>query len=147
MDFNQLLDIGITLAVVVGLGALFFFYFNKASAKVEKAVYTGLKYLPSALNFLKRFVKDDEGTFGTYDAMELMARVSDRIKATIEDPTNVSFEDVEEEVFEIVRDELAAYKHLPGVPDLGDSVIRTQVKVVFEGIQRALIEDRTRNDS
>jgi len=145
MDFSQIVDIAMTLGGVIALAVLFFFYFT--NAKVRKAVDAALKYLPFILNFAKRFVKDKKGEFDTYDAMELMARVSARIRETVEDPTNKSFEDVEEEVFDIVRDELAQYKNLPGAPDLDDPAIRVQVKVVFQGVQRALVEDRTRNDS
>ncbi len=142
---DQLYDIGVPLVGVISLSALFFFYFT--NAKVRSGVDKGLKYLPFVLNFAKRFVKDDKEEFDTYDAMELMSRVSARIRETVEDPTNKRFEDVEEEVFDIVRNELEQYKNLPGVPDLDDPAIRVQVKVVFQSIQRALIEDRTGSDS
>jgi len=142
---DQLYDIGVPLVGVISLSVLLFFYFT--NAKVKSAVNTGLKYLPFVLTFAKRFVKDKKGEFDTYDALELMARVSARIRETVEDPTNKRFEDVEEEVFDIVRDELAQYKNLPGAPDLEDPAIRVQVKVVFQSVQRALIEDRTGSDS
>jgi len=145
MGINELLDIAIPLVGVIGLAVLFFFYFT--NAKVKSVVNQGLKYLPFILTFAKRFVKDKKGEFDTFDAMEVMARVATRIKETVEDPTNKTFEDVEEEVFDIVRDELAQYKNLPGTPDLSDPAIRVQVKVVFESVQRALLEDSTRDDS
>jgi len=145
MGINELLDIAITLVGVIGLAVLFFFYFT--NAKVKSVVNQGLKYLPFILTFAKRFVKDKKGEFDTFDALEVMARVSTRIKETVEDPTNKTFEDVEEEVFDIVRDELAQYKNLPGTPDLDDPAVRVQVKVVFESVQRALVEDSTRDDS
>lgn len=145
MGINELLDIAITLVGVIGLAVLFFFYFT--NAKVKSVVNQGLKYLPFILTFAKRFVKDKKGEFDTFDAMEVMARVATRIKETVEDPTNKTFEDVEEEVFDIVRDELAQYKNLPGTPDLSDPAIRVQVKVVFQSVQRALLEDSTRDDS
>jgi hypothetical protein len=145
MGINELLNIAIPLVGVIGLAILFFFYFT--NAKVKSVVNQGLKYLPFVLTFAKRFVKDKKGEFDTFDAMEVMARVSTRIKETVEDPTNKTFEDVEEEVFDIVRDELAQYKNLPGVPDLDDPAIRVQVKVVFQSVQRALVEDSTRDDS
>jgi len=142
---DQLYDIGVPLVGVISLTALFFFYFT--NAKVRSGVDKGLKYLPFVLNFAKRFVKDDKDEFDTYDAMDLMSRVSARIRETVEDPANKRFEDVEEEVFDIVRDELEYYKNMPGVPDLDDPAIRVQVKVVFQSIQRVLIEDRTGSDS
>ncbi len=139
MDFSQILDILKVLGGVVGLSVLFFFYFT--NAKVRSAVDKGLKYLPFVLSFAKRFVKDKKGVFDTYDALELMTRVSARIKETVEDPTNKRFEDVEEEVFDILRDELAQYKNLPGAPDLNDPAVRIQVKVVFQSVQRALLDE------
>jgi hypothetical protein len=145
MGINELLDIAIPLVGVIGLAVLFFFYFT--NAKVKSAVDQGLKYLPFVLTFAKRFVKDKKGEFDTFDALEVMARVSTRIRETVEDPTNKTFEDVEEEVFDIVRDELAQYKNLPGAPDLDDPAVRVQVKVVFQNVQRALVEDSTRDDS
>ena len=145
MGLNELLNIVVPLLGVIGLTVLFFFYFT--NAKVKSAVNKGLKYLPLVLNFARSFVKDKKGEFDTYDTLELMSRVSVRIRETVEDPTNKSFEDVEEEVFDIVRDELAQYKNLPGVPDLDDPAVRVQVTVVFEAVQRALLEDRTSNDS
>jgi hypothetical protein len=139
MGLNDLIDIAIPLSGVIGLGVLFFFYFT--NTKVTNAVNSVLKYMPFALSFVKKFVKDKKGEFDTYDAMELLSRVSIRIRETIEDPTNKQFEDVEEEVFDIVRDELAQYKNLPGVPNLDDPAIRVQVQVVFESIQKALLEN------
>lgn len=139
MDFHEILDILTVLGGVVGLSVLFFFYFT--NAKVKNVVDRGLTYLPLILNFAKRFVKDKKGEFDTYDAMELLSRVSLRIRETIDDPTNKSFEDVEEEVFDILRDELAQYKNLPGTPDLDDPAIRVQVKVVFQSIQKALLDE------
>ena len=124
---------------------MFFFYFT--NAKVKGVLDSGLKYVPMVLTFAKGFVKDKEGVFDTFDALELMSRVSARIKETVDDPTNKSFADVEEEVFDIVRDELAQYKNLPGVPDLDDPAVRVQVKVVFESIQRAISEDTTSGNS
>lgn len=139
MDFNEILDILTVLGGAVSLSVLFFFYFT--NAKVKNVVDQGLKYLPLVLNFAKRFVKDKKGEFDTYDAMELLSRVSIRIRETVDDPTNKSFEDVEEEVFDILRDELAQYKNLPGTPDLDDPAIRVQVKVVFQSVQKALLDE------
>ncbi len=139
MDFNEILDILTVLGGAISLSVLFFFYFT--NSKVKNVVDQGLKYLPMVLTFAKRFVKDKKGEFDTYDALELLSRVSLRIRETVDDPTNKSFEDVEEEVFDILRDELAQYKNLPGTPDLDDPAIRVQVKVVFESIQKALLDE------
>ncbi len=145
MSLNEILDIVMVLAGVIGLGVLFFFYFT--NAKVRGYIDLGLKYLPMVLTFAQKIVKDKKGVFDTYDSLQLLARVSERIKTTIADPANRSFEDVQDEVFDIVRDELAQYKNLPGTPDLSDPAIQMQVKVVFQSIVRALGEDSARNDS
>lgn len=135
MDFNQLLDIIITLGGGIGLAMLFFFYFT--NSKVKNAVDIILNRLSFILNFAKRFVKDKKGEFDIYDALELMTRVSGRIKETVENIENTRFEDVEEEVFDIIRDELSQYKNLPGTPELDDPAI----KMVFQSIQRALLDE------
>jgi hypothetical protein len=145
MDIKDLLDIAIPLVGVIGLGVLFFFYFT--NEKVRNIADKGLQYIPFLLTFAKRFVTDKKGEFDTYDALELLTKVSERIKATVTDPENKTFADVEQEVFDIVREELEYYKNLPGVPDLSDPALRIQVEVVFQNIQRALSEDRTRDDS
>ncbi len=138
MDFNNLVEIATSLVGIVGVALLFFFYFTKA--KVRKVVDPVLKYLPFILDLLSRFVKDKENKFDTHEALELLASVSARVKETVEDITNKNFEDVEEEVFEIVRDELARYAGLPGVPSFDDPALKVQVKVVFEAIKRALLD-------
>ena len=146
MDLNELLDIAKVLAGVIGVSVLLYFYFTKPGVKA--AVDKGLKFLPTILGLAKGFVKDKKGQFDTYDALELLDRVSRKIRETVEDPTNKTFADVEEEVFEIVRTELAYYKNLPGAPSLDDPAVKAQVKVVFEAVQRALAdEDRTGDDS
>lgn len=145
MDLNELLDIAKVLGSVVGLSVFLFYYFTSPGFKA--AVNKGLKFLPGILTFAKTFVKDKKGEFDTYDALELMGRVSQKIRETIEDPTNKTFADVEDEVFEIVQAELAQYKNLPGVPDLDDPAIKVQVQVVFEAIQKALIDENRTSDN
>lgn len=145
MNFSEILEVVEYLGAVVGLALLFFFYFR--NPKFKKAVNSGLKYLPSLLRFGASLKKDVKGVFDTHDALVLMGRVSDRIRTTISDPANKKFEDVEKEVFEIVSQELARYKNLPGVPSLDDPAIRVQVQVVFEAVQRAMSENTTRDDS
>ncbi len=139
MNLNELLDIAMILGGVIGLVVLFFFCFT--NEKVKNAVNIALAYLPAVLTMALKFVKDKKGVFDTYDALTLMASVSERIRTTIDDPTNKTFADVEEEVFDIVRDELAKYKNLPGVPQLDDPAVRVQVRVVFQAIQKALLDE------
>lgn len=139
MDFSQILELLETLGAVVALVVFFFFYFR--SPKFKAGVNKVLKFLPLALKVLAGRVKDTPGVFDKHDALMVMSRVSDRIRTTVQDPTNTAFEDVEDEVFEIVRDELAKYAGMPGVPDLEDPAIKTQVQVVFEAVKRAMSED------
>ncbi len=139
MDFDQILEVIQGLVIIVGIAFVFFFYFKNPVFK--QTVNQALKFLPSLLPFLQRFTTDKEGVFDKYDALAVISRVSSRIKIAIEDPQNKKFEDVEDEVFEIVRDELVVYKDMPGVPDLDDPAIRAQVRVVFESIKRAMSED------
>jgi hypothetical protein len=145
MNLNEILEILKSLGFVVALGVFFFFYFR--NPKFKGIVNDAVKFLPSLLRAGASLKKDTKGVFDGHDALVLMGRVADRIKTTIDDPSNKSFEDVEQEVFDIVRQELARYKNLPGVPKLDDPAIRVQVKVVFEAIQRAMREDPTRDDS
>lgn len=146
MSLNDLLEIAKVLAGVVGLSVLLYYYFTHPGFK--SAINKGLNFLPTLLGLVKGFVKDKKGKFDTYDALELMERVSYRIRETVEDPTNKTFVDVEDEVFEIVRCELSYYGNLSGVPNLDDPAVRAQVKVVFEAIQRALADENpTRDDS
>jgi hypothetical protein len=146
MDFNELLDIIKVLVGVIGVSVLLYFYFTNPGFR--SVLNKGFNFLPFLLTFAKRFVTDTEGKFDSYDALELLERVSSRIKETVEDPSNVEFVDVEEEVFTIVRDELRHYQKLEGVPDLNDPEIRVQVKVVFDSIKKAVAnENRTGDDS
>jgi len=145
MNFDQILDIGKSLGSIIALAAFFFFYFRNESFR-EK-VKGLMKYIPMVASFAASKVEDQKGVFDAHDALVVLGNVSARIQATIADPANKSFEDVQDDVFDIVRDELAKYKNLPGVPDLDDPMIQVQVRVVFEGIQRASSEDTTGNDS
>jgi hypothetical protein len=145
MQFSELLELAQVLGGVLALSLFFFFYFRNDSFR-EKA-NGALKFLPSILGFAASRVEDKKGEFDAHDILMVMSRVSARIQATIQDPENKEFEDVQDEVFEIVRDELAKYEGMKGVPDLDDPVIKTQVRVVFEGIQRAASANPAGNDS
>ena len=116
MSWNEILhNIIVPLVGMVGVSFLLYFYFTKAKFKV--AIDKGLQFLPTALSFATSLVKDKKGQFDKYDALELLGRLSAAIKETVENPENVTFVDVEAEVFEIVRKELAYYENLPGAPD------------------------------
>jgi hypothetical protein len=146
MTIKDILDILITLVPIIGIALLFFFYFTKP--KVKEITDNVLRFIPFVLTLGRKFVKDDKGKFDTYDWLTVLSRVAAKISRTIEDPTNKTFGDVEDEVFAIVRSELANYQNLPGVPDIDDPELRVQVEVVFQSIQKAMIdEDRTGDDS
>jgi len=139
MDFSLLIGVLGSLAAITALSLLFFFYFRNEAFK--KNVNQLSTLMPFILGLIGKRVKDKPGVFDTHDGLMLVARVSERIRTTIQDPTNKVFEDVEEEVFDIVRDELRRYEDLPGIPDLEDPLIKAQVRVVFEAVQRAMSED------
>lgn len=139
MGLSEIIDLGKVLLGVVGLAAFFFFYFKHQGFR--NTVNKLLVYLPGIAKLVASRIEDKKGEFDLHDTMVVLGRVSEKISATIHDPANVRFEDVQDEVFDIVRSELANYKNLPGVPDLNDPAILAQVRVVFENIQRALGED------
>jgi putative transposon-encoded protein len=147
MDFREILELVGMVVGTAGLGLLFYFYFT--NPKVKSAVDQGLKYLPMVLGFAKGFVKDKKGVFDAYDALVVTERLTVFFRETVTDPTNTNFLDVEEEAFAFLKRELDRYKNagVRGVPDINDQVLRTNVKVVFEQIVRALSEDSAGNDS
>lgn len=141
MDIREILELVGMVVGTAGLGLLFYFYFT--NAKVKSAVDQGLKYLPTVLGLAKGFVKDKKDVFDAYDALVVTERLSVFFRETVTDPTNTNFLDVEEEAFTFLKRELDRYKKagVRGVPDIDDQVLRTNVKVVFEQIVRALSED------
>ena len=146
MSLNEVLELLKVLGGVVALAAFFFFYFRSSSFRGK--VGGVLKFLPAVLGLAASKVEDTKGVFDSHDTLMVLSRISTRIQETIADPQNKVFEDVQDEVFEIVSSELAKYEGMPGVPDLNDPVIRTQVQVVFASIQAAMNDDgTTRNDN
>lgn len=144
MDFREILElVGIT-AGVAGLGLFFYFYYKKE--KVRTWTDQVLKRLPLAalLGLAASRVEDKEGEFDTHDALVVAGRLVDFLHTTLTDPSNTSFEDVEEEVFTFLDTELDRYRNagVRGVPEISDSALRTNVKIVFEQIVRALSEDQ-----
>lgn len=145
MDLTLILEIlGVTLGVSV-LGVFFFFYFK--NEKVKKSVNSILNTVPvgSLISFAASKVRDKKGVFDTHDALVVAGRLSDHLKATINDPDNVSFEDVEDDVFDFLSRELKRYRDagVAGVPDISDEALRTNLRVVFEQVQRVLREDKS----
>jgi len=145
MDLTLILEIlGVALGVGV-LGVFFFFYFK--NEKVKKSVNRILNTVPvgSLISFAASKVRDKKGVFDTHDALVVAGRLSDHLKVTINDPDNVSFEDVEDDVFDFLSRELKRYRNagVAGVPDISDEALRTNVRVVFEQVQRVLREDKS----
>lgn len=139
MSINELLDIGKMVLMVGSLATFFFFYFR--NPKFQKIVKQVLVFAPNLFKMVARYVPDEKGVFDTHDLLVLTGRVTERLKTTIENSDNVVFDDVQDEVFDIVRTELLRYKGMEGVPALNDPGLRAQVQVIFEGIQRAISED------
>lgn len=147
MDINQLLEILVTLLPIIGLGVFFFFYYK--NEKVRSATKAVLKFAPFLLSLLASRVKDKKGVFDKHDALVLLGRLAEHIRETIADPTNISFDDVQDDLFDFVRKELDTYRAagVKGVPDVTDASIRVQIRVIFLAAQRMADENSTGDDS
>ena len=149
MDFREILEIIAVVSSITGLGLLFFFYFTNENVKLWVDRILDKVPVGTLLNIAASKVEDTKGVFDTHDSLKVAARLADYFRDTINDPTNISFEDVEDEVFAFLNTELDRYRNagVRGVPDLSDVALRTSVEVVFEQIKRALSEDSTGNYS
>jgi len=147
MDINQLLEVLVTLLPIIGLGVFFFFYYK--SEKVRSATKSVLKFAPFLLSLLASRVKDKKGVFDKHDALVLLGRLAEHIRETIADPTNISFDDVQDDLFDFVRKELDTYRAagVKDVPDVTDASIRVQIRVIFLAAQRMADENSTGDDS
>lgn len=143
MDFSTLLDVAKVLGVVVVLAGLFYSYYK--SQGVRTLVQTVLPFVPALLASRAAATEDKEGVFDAHDMWVVLERVTRRINGVVDDPANKNFEDVQDDVFDIVSTELNRYREagVTGVPDINDEAVRVQVRVVFEAVQRALGEDST----
>ena len=141
IDFSQLFDTAIILGIVASFGGLCYVYYT--NEKVRKVVAKVLPFLPVVLGFFAGRIKDEKGVFDLHDLVVLLGRVSDRLRATFNDVSNLEFDDVQDEVFAIVSEELKRYREagVKNVPNVSDETIRQQVKLVFEAIKRATGED------
>lgn len=141
IDFKQLLDVAIIVGIVASFGGLSYAYYT--NEKVRNVVKKVLPFLPMVLRFFAGRIKDEKGVFDLHDFVVLMGRVSEKLRATFNDVSNVEFEDVEDEIFTIVSEELKTYRDagVKNVPNISDETLRQQVKLVFEAIKRATSEN------
>lgn len=141
IDFSQLLDAAIILGIVASFGGLCYVYYT--NEKVRGVVKKVMPFVPMVLGFLAGRIKDEKEVFDLHDFVVLMSRVSERLRATFNDVSNLEFDDVQDEVFAIVSEELKRYRDagVKNVPNVSDETIRQQVKLVFEAIKRATGED------
>jgi len=146
IDFNQLLDVAIIVGIVASFGGLSYVYYK--NEKVRNVVKKVLPFLPMVLGFFAGRIKDEKGVFDLHDFVALMARVSERLRATFNDVSNLEFDDVQDEVFAIVSEELKRYRDagVKNVPNVSDETIKQQVKLVFEAIKRATSENPAGDD-
>lgn len=137
IDFEQLRDAAVLLGIVASFGGLCYVYYT--NEKVRDVMNKVQPLLPVVLEFFARRIKDQKGVFDLHDFVVLMGRVSERLRETFTDPSNIEFDDVQDEVFAIVAAELKIYRDagIKNVPDISDETIRQQVKLVFEAIKRA----------
>lgn len=137
IDFKQLLDVVIIVGIVASFGGLSYAYYT--NEKVRNVVKKVLPFLPMVLKLVAGRIEDKKGVFDLHDFVVLMGRVSERLRATFNDVSNLEFEDVQDEVFAIVSEELKRYRDagVQNVPNVSDETVRQQVKLVFEAIKRA----------
>lgn len=146
MEFRPLLELLAISAVAGGFGVLTYFYFTKDS--VRDAVNKGLKFLPFLTRLLANATADTKGVFDKHDALVLLGRTMEYLQRTLTDPANTSFEQVEDDLYAFLRQELDRYNKagVKGVPKIDDVVLKNQVRLVFEQIKRVLSENTSRND-
>ncbi len=147
MGFSEILDILVTLLPIIGIGAFFFFYYK--SEKVRSATKAVLRFAPFLISLLASRIKDKKGVFDKHDVFVLLGRLAEHVRETINDPTNVTFDDVQDDLFDFVRRELDTYRAagVKGVPDVTDDSIRIQIRVIFLAAQRMASEDSTGDNS
>jgi methyl coenzyme M reductase subunit C-like uncharacterized protein (methanogenesis marker protein 7) len=147
IDFTQLRDVSIIVGIVASFGGLSYVYYT--NEKVRNIVKKILPFLPMVLGFFAGRIKDEKGVFDLHDFVTLMGRVSERLRATFNDVSNLEFDDVQDEVFAIVSEELKRYREagVKNVPNVSDATVRQQVKLVFEAIKRVTSENPAGDDS
>jgi methyl coenzyme M reductase subunit C-like uncharacterized protein (methanogenesis marker protein 7) len=147
IDFTQLRDVSIIIGIVASFGGLSYVYYT--NEKVRNVVKKILPFLPMVLGFFAGRIKDEKGVFDLHDFVTLMGRVSERLRATFNDVSNLEFDDVQDEVFAIVSEELKRYREagVKNVPNVSDATVRQQVKLVFEAIKRVTSENPAGDDS
>lgn len=142
VDFSQVRDIAVVLGAVVGVTGVAYAYFS--NAKVRAVANKVLPFLPMLFQFAASKAKDTKGVFDLHDAAVVLGRVSKRLQVVLHDKSNATFEDLQDDVFAIVSEELHVYKAagVKNVPDVSDETLRVQVKVVFEAVKRATSESQ-----
>lgn len=146
MEFGTIIDLLAALLIVASFAGLFYSYYTYP--QVKKTMDRLLPFVPPILALFAAHAKDTKGEFDFHDTWVVLSRVSQNIQDTVQDPANTNFEDVKDEVFEIVSTELKRYRDagVKGVPDVNDNLVQVQIQIVFEQIQRVLNEDRTRDN-
>ncbi len=140
MDTQQLLEITQLVGLTAGLGTFFYFYFT--NPRVKEVADKVLKFLPAILRIAASRTKDDPTKFDTHDFLVIVSNVVTKIQETVNDPTNVEFADVQDEITELVQEELQRLRDagVAGIPDVNDKGIPVIVGVIFEQIKVATNE-------
>lgn len=146
MELKEILELLLITATVSALGLLFYFYFANELVKLWTNRIFKIVPISAILRLVSSRTKDKKGVFDTYDALVVVGRLSDHIKLIISDPSNVQFEDVEEDIFNFLNSQFLRYRNagVRNVPEISEEALRVNVRVVFEQIKRALSEDTTR---
>ena len=141
MTLQQLFELFQLVATVAGVGVFLYFYFT--NPRFKEGTKTALKFLPAALQILISRIKDKPNEFDTHDFLVLVSNIVAKIKETVSDPANVEFDDVEDEIVELVEEELERLRAsgISGVPNLDESSLTTIIHIIFTQIKAVADED------
>ena len=141
MDVQLILDILKMVASVVGLGT--FFYFYSTNSRFKEITNNVLKFLPGLLRIVISRTKNDPNKFDVHDMAVIVSNVVTKVQETVSDPDNLEFDDVQDEIVELLQEELQRLRDAgtPGVPDINEASIPLIVNVIFTQIKAVADEN------
>jgi hypothetical protein len=144
MNVADLLNTTYIALAIALVGAVGYLFFTKAGAKA--VILKVLPFLPGVLRFLSSKFEDKKGEFDTHDLSQLTARAFERLNAALQDESNASLEDLQEEVRDGVVQELETYRRagFKNVPEADAEEIEYLVELLFSNLKAVLGEDNGR---
>lgn len=141
MDVKFLIEVGGLVAIIACLGFVTYYYYK--SVEFKKAVDKVLPFLPSLFSMLGKNTKDTKGVFDAHDSWVLLGRVSEELRNIVSANSNVTFEDVEDDVVRLVNRELKRYRDagVKNIPDFDEEAVKASARLVFEQIKNAFREN------